>query len=50
MRAASGAAPGAIAQMLWRVDIAKKSLAIGRPRVADLGKPRVNPGADQAPM
>ena len=31
------AAPGAIAQMKRRVDIAKKTLVVGRPRVAETG-------------
>ena len=47
MRAASGrawSAPGAIAQMMRRVDIAKKTLVVGRARVAETGKPRVNLG------
>jgi hypothetical protein len=43
------AAPGAIAQMDKRVDM-PKSLVIGRPRVADLGKPRVNLGLPDGPM
>ncbi len=48
MRAAPELAPRAIARLSRRIDIAKKTLFDGVPRVAENGESRVNPGGRTA--